>query len=268
MIGAEARPRQGSIRISGQFLARYPLCSAVRRIMHTITVYCRVMKEMIMKLRIWAPLVVALGAVVAGPATADVTQLEWKSFDTSRYSQEVTECDRLAGHPDDPNKVVPGLGTRAMDLPAAIQACRADLANDPQNPRLQYQLARALTYNGRVGEALPIIEQAVSAGYPQAIFVTGYLYLEGAYSAPKNICRAGELIRESALYGRLAGQLGFPAYVLAGRFAECEVSQTREELIELVETARKTRLDYYPSVLAETLLTQLKTPPASEVAAE
>ena len=113
-------------------------------------------------------------------AFADVTTLEWKSFDASRYSQEVTECDRLAGHSDDPNKVVPGIGTRAMDLPAAIQACRTDLAQDPQNPRLQYQLARALTYNGRVTEALPIIEQALSAGYPQAIFVTGYLYLEGA----------------------------------------------------------------------------------------
>ena len=197
-------------------------------------------------------------ASAAEPAASGVTQLEWKSFDASRYSQEVTECDRLAGHPDDPHKVVPGLGTRAMDLSAAIQACRTDLAKDPQNPRLQYQLARALTYNGRVTEALPIIEQSAAAGYPQAIFVTGYLYLEGAYSAPKNPCRAAELIRESALYGRLAGQLGYPAYVLAGRFEGCATSQAREELIELVETARKTRLDYYPAVLAESLLAQLK----------
>lgn len=191
-------------------------------------------------------------------AVTGVTQLEWKSFDTSRYSQDVTDCDRLAGHPDDPHKVVPGLGTRAMDLPAAIQTCRTDLAKDPQNPRLQYQLARALTYNGRVTEALPIIEQSAAAGYPQAIFVTGYLYLEGAYSAPKDACRAAELIRESALYGRVAGQLGYPAYVLAGRFEGCTVSQAREELIEFVETARKTRLDYYPAVLAESLLAQLK----------
>lgn len=205
--------------------------------------------------------VVGLGAFVLAmgvSAQAEVTGLTWKSFDSSRYSQEVTECDRLAGHPDDPHKVVPGLGTRAMDLPAAIQACRNDLVKDPQNPRLQYQLARALTYNGRVTEALPIIEQSAAAGYPQAIFVTGYLYLEGAYSAPKDACRAAELIRESALYGRLAGQLGYPAYVLAGRFTGCATSQAREELIEFVETARKTRLDYYPAVLAESLLAQLK----------
>ncbi|MFZ9993357.1 MAG: hypothetical protein ACO3IL_05990 [Steroidobacteraceae bacterium] len=222
-----------------------------------------------MKTQILGSLVGIFVVFGTGHAFADVTTLEWKSFDASRYSQEVTECDRLAGHSDDPNKVVPGIGTRAMDLPAAIQACRTDLAQDPQNPRLQYQLARALTYNGRVTEALPIIEQAVSAGYPQAIFVTGYLYLEGAYSAPKNACRAGELIRESALYGRLAGQLGFPAYVLAGRFEGCELSQTREELIEFVETARKTRLDYYPAVLAESLLNQLKAAePASETAPE
>lgn len=192
------------------------------------------------------------------PASAEVTALEWKSFDTTRYSQEVTECDRLAGHSDDPHKVVPGIGTRAMDLPLAIQTCRADLAADPQNPRLQYQLARALTYNGRVTEALPIIEQSAAAGYPQAIFVAGYLYLEGAYSAPKDACRAAVLIRDSALHGRLAGQLGYPAYVLAGRFQGCPTSQAREELIEFVETARKTRLDYYPAVLAESLLAQLK----------
>jgi TPR repeat protein len=210
-----------------------------------------------------AGLAAAWIALAATSVMAQVTTLEWKSFDPSRYSQEVTECDRLAGHPDDPHKVVPGLGTRAMDLPAAIQACRTDLTQDAQNPRLQYQLARALTYNGRVTEALPIIEQSAAAGYPQAIFVTGYLYLEGAYSAPKDACRAAELIRESALYGRLAGQLGYPAYVLAGRFEGCAVSQAREELIEFVETARKTRLDYYPAVLAESLLSQLKAAEAS-----
>lgn len=214
--------------------------------------------------RVVSPWLVALGlGLLAMPGRGEVTALEWKSFDVTRYSQAVTECDRLAGHPDDPHKVVPGLGTRAMDLPAAIQACRADLAQDPENPRLQYQLARALTYNGRVSEALPIIEQSAAAGYPQAIFVTGYLYLEGAYSAPKDACRAAELIRESALYGRLAGQLGYPAYVLSGRFTGCATSQSREELIELVETARKTRLDYYPAVLAESLLAQLKAEASS-----
>ena len=76
-----------------------------------------------------------------------------KVFDSSRFSQSVTECDRMASHPDDPNKVIPGLERAQMDLEAAIVTCRADLAKDSANPRLLYLLARALTYAGRVDEA-------------------------------------------------------------------------------------------------------------------
>jgi hypothetical protein len=58
-------------------------------------------------------LVLALGASVAvsfparadaaGPAAAPVVR-----FDPSKYSQAVTECDRLASHPEDPHRVAPG----------------------------------------------------------------------------------------------------------------------------------------------------------------
>ncbi len=145
-----------------------------------------------------------------------------------------------------------------MDMNAAIAACRADLKNDPTNPRLIYQLARALTYSGHVDEGLPLIEQATRMGYAQAVFVTGYLYLDGAYKAPKNPCRAGELIRESALRGRMAGEVGFPAYVLEGRFKGCAVKQDPAELVRFLEAAKARKPEYYPGLLIDTLLREIK----------
>ncbi len=97
---------------------------------------------------------IALTILLAAPHAGAV---EFKSFDKDQHSQTVTECDRVAAHPDDPLRVARGVETRAMDLPAAIAACRRDLAQDPNNPRLRYQLARALTYAGEVNEALPFI---------------------------------------------------------------------------------------------------------------
>ena len=184
--------------------------------------------------------------------------VEFKNFDKEKYSQTATECDRVAAHPDDPLRVARGVETREMDLPAAIAACRRDLAQDPNNPRLSYQLARAMTYAGQVKDALPYIESSAAQKYPQSLFVTGYLYLSGAYQSPKDMCRAAELIYESAIYGRHAGQLGYPVYVLDGSFAACKTPQDTATLRALVEQAKKAKLDYYPSVLADVLLRELR----------
>ncbi|MCC7198940.1 MAG: hypothetical protein IT483_05480 [Gammaproteobacteria bacterium] len=194
----------------------------------------------------------------AGTASAADPSADQQLKPPAPYSHAITECDRQAGHPDDPDKVVPGKERPEMDMNAAIAACRADLKNDPTNPRLIYQLARALTYSGHVDEGLPLIEQATRMGYAQAVFVTGYLYLDGAYKAPKNPCRAGELIRESALRGRMAGEVGFPAYVLEGRFKGCAVKQDPAELVRFLEAAKARKPEYYPGLLIDTLLREIK----------
>lgn len=194
-------------------------------------------------------------SAMTSPLQAEVA---WKTFDATPYFIEPTECDRLAAHPDDPFRLAPGVPTSVMDRPAAIRACRTELSRFADNPRLAYQLARALTYDGRISEALPLLEQAAATGYPQALFVLGYLYLEGAYRAPLNPCRAAELIRSAALSGRLAALLGYPAYVLSGRFAACSLQENDEELQAFIVKAREQRLEYYPAVLAESLSRQLE----------
>ena len=60
--------------------------------------------------------------------------VEFEDYDFSRFSQEVTECDRLASHGRDPGHVAPAVSSSGMDKPAAIAACQQAVAADPDNP--------------------------------------------------------------------------------------------------------------------------------------
>lgn len=174
-------------------------------------------------------------------------------------AQTVTECDRLAAHPDDPAKIAPGVPEGRVDLPRAIAACQAAVKADPTNPRLNYQLARALGYAGRGDEAAPYREAAVAGDYPQALFVVGYVHLLGLNKAEKNACKAGDLIRRSALRGRLAGQVGFPHWSLQGRFAGCPVKQDWAEMLGFLEAAKaQVGGDFHKGLLVESLTDQVK----------
>lgn len=178
-------------------------------------------------------------------------------FDPTPYSQKVTGCDRLASHPEDPFKVSPGIGSAEVDTVAAIAACRAVLAKDPGNPRIQYQLARSLAYAGQGEEALPLLEKAAELKYPQALFVTGYLYLDGILKAPKKPCRAAELIREAGVYGRMAGLVGYPAYALEGRFTECDSNPDSKEIAAFLAAAKAAKPDFYEGLVITALTREL-----------
>ncbi|HPF27086.1 MAG: hypothetical protein R3F58_16625 [Steroidobacteraceae bacterium] len=192
--------------------------------------------------------VLSLG-VLAAPAGAGETF----QFDVSKYSQEPTGCDRLASHGDDPLHVAPGLEKPQMDLPAAIAACEVAVARDPENPRLRYQLGRVYGYSGQGEKATEHREAAVAANYPQALFVIGYLHLEGLNKAPQDACRAAELIHRSAQYGRIAGQLGYPMWVMEGRFKGCKAPQDKAEMLAFLDAAAAQSRDFYHQSLVKLL---------------
>jgi len=195
---------------------------------------------------------------MAMPWAAHASQ-DVKLFDPSAYSQQVTECDRLASHPDDPFRVAPGLDREQIDLPKAIEACQRAVKADPTNPRLNYQLGRTLGYSGRGAEGLANRAVAVDADYPQALFVIGFMSLYGLNQQPKDVCYAGELLRRSAQQRRLAGQLGFPRYVLMGMFASCPLRRDPEEMLGFVKAAREQfGGDYYKGLLADMLEEDLR----------
>ncbi len=185
-----------------------------------------------------------LAVVASGPAT-------WTA---EAWSGEATECDRLIAHPDDPDRLAEGVGEAQADLPAAIAACREALVADPENPRINYQLARALGYSGRGEEAIPHRARAVAGGYPQALFVVGYITMLGMNGQPQDVCEGGRLIRASAAAGRLAGLVGFPHYWHEARFAECGFTVEEAELAAyLDQAAEQVEGDFYKTILVQHL---------------
>jgi tetratricopeptide (TPR) repeat protein len=202
----------------------------------------------------------------AAPATIAVPLDEIGTYTREAYRRELTDCDRLAAHYDDPERVGEGVGRSAMDKPAAIAACRRAVAEDPENPRLQYQLGRAYGYSGRHAEAIPHREDALRAGYPQSLFVMGYIRTTGWDGAPPDPCYGGELILRSARLGRMAGLLGFPHYAQLGYFDDCTdyPRYTDADLLALLDQAEADTRDFYKLALIAQLRRSIEADAAAD----
>jgi len=173
---------------------------------------------------------------------------------------DVTDCDRLAAHQSDPDKVVP-VGVSGADVSAAaIDACRDAVTREPDNLRFRYQLARALAENGRAAEGHPHIRMAATGGYRQAQFVLGYLYDEGMQGLTKDPCAAATLWQGAAEQGLMAALLSFPHHVLRGRFDTCEISASPAELRSMLQQAQSMGPDYYQRMIITDLLGELAPP--------
>lgn len=183
-----------------------------------------------MKIKLFWALVMATTAVSA--AWADAAD-DLPKFDASKFSQEVTGCDQLAGDARDPNRVIRGLRKVDMDLPVAIAACKAAVARDPKNPRLNFLLARALDFDGSGSEAGPYRAAALAAGYPQAVLAYSFLYQYGHSGVVTDKCLAGTLGLRSARDGLEPGY--FVWHALAGEYDSCPgVTVDSEEMLRLI----------------------------------
>ena len=148
----------------------------------------------------------------------------------------VSECDRLAGHRLDPDGVVFGVSRSAMDLEAAETACREMVAKYPTHARSNYQLGRVLYYAGRGKDSLPYLQTAADAGYPQALFVLGYIQTIQD-QVPVNYCAAADLwLRAAALDHPFTGVYLTTEY-LKGNFADCDITLSDAQLKRLEHMA-------------------------------
>ena len=195
-------------------------------------------------------------ALTCGLGVSAQAEVEFIDYDYARFSQEVTECDRLASHGRDPGHVAPAVSSSGMDKPAAIAACQQAVDADPDNPRLNYQLGRAYGYSGRGEEAMPYRLKALEADYPQSLFVIGYLYSIGRTIEP-DICKTYGLWQRAARYRRLAALIALPRHSLRGDFEACGPAIPPEDLRAYLNEARAQSRDYYVGMLVDDLLAEV-----------
>ena len=166
---------------------------------------------------------------------------------------DATACDWLAAHPLDPDRIVAGVPTSQVDLAAAISACEAALKDDPENPRLTYQLARVYFYDDRTADAVRTITRAAQAGHRQAQFVLGALIANRRPDAPTNVCEAEHWWALSAKAGRAAAEVAYVRHATKGLFADCTVGATADDMLVFLDSAAEKDSNYYLKLLIEDL---------------
>ena len=119
----------------------------------------------------------------------------------------VTACDLVAADDQDPLRVAPAVRTGVLNTRLAIRACAQDLARSPNNPRLLFQLGRALDIAERFEEGRHFYEQAASQGYAAAMSNLAYVYLMGR-GVPRDLAISAHYYREAALRGNDRGRVG------------------------------------------------------------
>lgn len=120
-------------------------------------------------------------------------------------SQTVTQCDRLAADPGNPDNPpgVHGVPDALINVSKAVAACQQALTNDPSNQRLQFNLAHALAQSKNsadLQQAWSIANRLASSGYPAAEAGLGAVYVGGlpALGITANLPKAHILLVRAA----------------------------------------------------------------------
>ena len=183
---------------------------------------------------------------IAGAAVLALTA-SW--FSALVSGQSMTACDREVGHPSDPERVGPGVSSSQVDTERAMAACRADLRADPDNPRLQYQLARAIVYHAdRHGtsyeEGMVYLAQSADAGHVQAMFVYGLML-----SREARACEAAPWTRRAAEGGLKAARLAYVDSAVGGQWADCDMTFNNDVMSGFLDAAADQVSGYYEKML-------------------
>lgn len=177
-------------------------------------------------------------------------------------SAEILACDRIAAHPLDPARVAPGQPTGNIDLPLAIQICRADLNDNPDNARIRYQYARVLFYAGQFDEALAEMRRAANYGHAQAQFVYGIFVVKQRPGAPRDKCIAERNWQAASAGGRHAAAVHYATQKLRATFDTCSDVAALEELMQWLDAAHDAApagyAGYYRRLFIEDLQFRLK----------
>lgn len=154
----------------------------------------------------------------------------------------VDECNSLAASRSDPSRPpnVAGVFDSDVNIPNALAACTAAFRSYPSNPRLAYQLGRALALAGRQSEAVEKYERGASGGHALSMYeLADRLYnggSTGSHAAPDRAVAYARFV-ESAKAGLPAAMLRVGRMALAGDGA----SPSHSVALEWLDLAVKAR---------------------------
>lgn len=114
--------------------------------------------------------------VPLSPSVPDAQAPEAPATTDTRVAE--TECDHLAGDPEDPRKAGPGINFDKISADEAVRACRNAVQHHPDIHRFEFQLGRALLAAKQGGEAVRWLRKAAEAGHAFAM-----IYLGNAHSS-------------------------------------------------------------------------------------
>ena len=182
----------------------------------------------------------------------DATPRAWDGSDRS----QATACDRLAASGYDRTRLAEPVKRAAMDVPAVVAACEADLLQYPGDARLLFQLSRVYGYTGDAAKTRATREAAALAGNHNAIFLLGFLDWMGAKTNAER-CVAHDAMLLGARRGNYSGQITYASWFLQGRFAPCATIAPKDEVIAFVEQAEPLADGFFEMRFADHLKRQL-----------
>jgi uncharacterized protein len=127
-----------------------------------------------------------------------------------------TDCDLAASDDQDPARLVEPVRWGLLNTRLALRVCAIDLARDPENPRLQFLLGRALDAANRFAEAEHFYREAAGRGHGAAMVNLGYMSRTGR-GRPVDEAEATRLYRRAALLGNPRARTNLGQQYLNGR---------------------------------------------------
>ena len=112
----------------------------------------------------------------------------------------ITPCDRWAADPEDPQRLTEGVPLGLVNTRQAIRDCAAAVEAQPDEPRLNFMLGRALDIAERFAEAEVYYQRAADTGYAAALFGLGRMYRTGR-GVTADAERGAQLYLDAAIGG-------------------------------------------------------------------
>ncbi|MCK5373842.1 MAG: sel1 repeat family protein [Alphaproteobacteria bacterium] len=115
-----------------------------------------------------------------------ITIVEWQEYANKTMTplvtgipdeKGITDCDRLAADPYDLKKNTEGIALGDIKIDLAVEACMLAVEHDPENPRMYFQLGRAMSVAGDEEASLEFLSLAANSGYSPAAYYLGEIFL-------------------------------------------------------------------------------------------